>query len=127
MSDNKKSTDPGLSAAERKAQRSQDGGSSDGREIGRGLSDVSGSCNHPVCSAGRGDKRSIEDPALHYRVVVSTAWLYRLYRWTGLSDADQHTAFALAYIFFAAAIIAAVVHFRLWRKEWKDGFFDSLQ
>ena len=60
-------------------------------------------------------------------VVVSTAWLYRLYRWTGLSDADRNTAFALAYIFFAAAIIAAVVHFRLWRKEWKDGFFDSLQ
>jgi hypothetical protein len=60
-------------------------------------------------------------------VVVSTAWLYRLYRWTGLSDADRHTAFALAYIFFAAATIAAVVHFRLWRKEWKDGFFDSLQ
>src|SRR5258708_23980180 len=44
-----------------------DGGSSDGREISRGLSDVSGACNHPVCSAGRGDKRSIEDPALHYR------------------------------------------------------------
>jgi len=60
-------------------------------------------------------------------VVVSTAWLYRLYRWTGLSDADRNTTFALAYIFFAAAIIAAVVHFRLWRKEWKDGFFDSLQ
>ena len=60
-------------------------------------------------------------------VVISTAWLYRLYRWTGLSDADRNTAFALAYIFFAAAIIAAVVHFRLWRKEWKDGFFDSLQ
>src|SRR5882724_9807550 len=32
-------------------------------------------------------------------VVVSTAWLYRLYRWTGLSDADRNTAFALAYIF----------------------------
>jgi hypothetical protein len=47
--------------------RGKDGGSSDGREIGRGLSDVSGSCNHPVCSAGRGDKRSLEDPALHYR------------------------------------------------------------
>jgi len=60
-------------------------------------------------------------------VVVSTAWLYRLYRWTGLSDADRHTAFALAYIFFAAAVIATVVHFRRWRKEWKDGFFDSLQ
>src|SRR5712672_1595372 len=41
--------------------RGKDGGSSDGREIGRGLSDVSGSCNHPVCSAG------LEDPALHYR------------------------------------------------------------
>src|SRR6266481_5117993 len=26
-------------------------------------------------------------------VVVSTAWLYRLYRWTGLSDADRNTAF----------------------------------
>ena len=60
-------------------------------------------------------------------VGVSTAWLYRLYRWTELPDADRHTAFALAYIFFAAAIIAAIVHFRLWRKEWKDGFFDSLQ
>src|SRR5712675_2923377 len=44
-------------------------------------------------------------------VVVSTAWPYRLYRWTGLPDADRNTAFALAYIFFAAAIIAAVVHF----------------
>ncbi len=64
-------------------------------------------------------------------VLVSTAWLYRLYRWTGLSDADQHTAFALAYIFFAAATIAAVVHFRLWHKEWKGrgwtGFLDSLK
>ena len=47
-------------------------------------------------------------------VVVSTAWLYRLYRWTELPDADRHTAFALAYIFFAAAVIATVVHFRLW-------------
>src|SRR5438128_925333 len=36
-------------------------------------------------------------------LTVSTVWLYRLYRWTGLSGADQHTAFALAYIFFAAA------------------------
>ena len=64
-------------------------------------------------------------------VVVSTAWLYRLYRWTGLSDADRNTAFALAYIFFAAAIIAAGVHFRLWHKEWKGkgwtGFLDSLK
>src|SRR5258708_28927041 len=59
-------------------------------------------------------------------VVVSTAWLYRLYRWTGLTDADRHTAFALAYIFFAAAIIAAVVHFPLWPKESKDRFLDSL-
>src|SRR5260370_14233475 len=54
-------------------------------------------------------------------VVVSTAWLYRLYRWTGLTDADRHTAFALAYIFFPAAIIAAAVHFRLLRKQLHDG------
>jgi hypothetical protein len=61
-------------------------------------------------------------------VAVSTAWLFRLYRWTGLSDADRSTAFALAYIFFAAAIIAAIVHFRLWRREWKDkGFIASLK
>jgi hypothetical protein len=63
--------------------------------------------------------------------VVSTAWLYRLYRWTGLSDTDRYTAFALAYIFFAAAIVAIVVHFRLWHKEWKGkgfaGFVDSLR
>ena len=44
-------------------------------------------------------------------VVISTAWLYRLYRWTGLSDADRNTAFALAYIFFAAAVIAALFIF----------------
>jgi hypothetical protein len=63
-------------------------------------------------------------------VVVSTAWLYRLYRWTGLSDTDRYTAFALAYMFFAAAFIAAVVHFRLWRKEWGKtwtGFINSLR
>ncbi len=64
-------------------------------------------------------------------VVVSTAWLFRLYRWTGLTDADRNTAFALAYIFFAAAIIAAGVHFWLWHKEWKGkgwtGFLDSLK
>ncbi len=64
-------------------------------------------------------------------VAVSTVWLYRLYRWTGLPDTDQHTAFALAYIFFAAAFIAAVVHFRLWYLEWRGrgwaGFLDSLR
>jgi hypothetical protein len=62
-------------------------------------------------------------------VVVSTAWLYRLYRWTGLSDTDRYTAFALAYMFFAAAFIAAVVHFRLckeWGKTW-TGFINSLR
>ncbi|MEY9884506.1 hypothetical protein [Bradyrhizobium sp. USDA 329] len=63
--------------------------------------------------------------------VVSAAWLYRLYRWPGLSDADYYTAFALAYIFFAAAIVASVVHFRLWHKEWKDrgltGFVETLR
>ena len=59
-------------------------------------------------------------------VVVSTTWLYRLYRWTGLSDADRNTAFALAYIFFAAAVIAAVVHFRLWYLEGLGQFSGSV-
>ena len=64
-------------------------------------------------------------------VLVSTAWLYRLYRWTGLPLADERTAFALAYIFFVAAVIAAVVHSRLWYLECKGkgwtGFLDSLK
>ena len=64
-------------------------------------------------------------------LVVSTAWLYRLYRWTGLSDTDRYTAFALAYIFFAAAVVATGVHFRLWHREWKNkgltGFIESLR
>jgi len=64
-------------------------------------------------------------------VIVSTAWLYRLYRWTGLSDADRCTAFALAYSFFASAIITVVVHFWLWYKQWRGrgwaGFLDSLR
>jgi hypothetical protein len=52
-----------------------------------------------------------------------------LYRWTGLPVTDQRTAFALAYIFFAAAVIATAVHFRLWSKEWKGwaGFIGSLR
>src|SRR5258705_13689186 len=62
------STEYGLdqeSVAERSrpSEGSQDdGGSSDGREIGRGLSDVSGSCNHPLRSAGRGDKSWFQSP-----------------------------------------------------------------
>ena len=47
-------------------------------------SDVSGSCNHPICSARRGDNRSIEDPTLLYRsdsqhsLVVSTLLVDRV-------------------------------------------------
>jgi hypothetical protein len=64
-------------------------------------------------------------------VVVSTAWLYRLYRWTGLPSADANTAWALADVFFVASVISVGVHLRLWHKEWENkgwtGFLATLK
>ena len=61
-------------------------------------------------------------------VVVSVAWVDRLYSWEKLSVPDARAAYTLALLFLIASLVAGLVHLRLWHKEWRvHGFLASLK